>query len=69
MRNFERDLRFFEGELEKEEDPFKRNLLLGQIRDIKMEILQNLRRERAQVERENRNLQDALESCLKAKKS
>jgi phage shock protein A len=69
MRNFERDLRFFERELEKEEDPFKRNLLLGQIRDIKMEILQNLRRERAQVERENRNLQDALESCLKAKKS
>ena len=63
MRNFERDLRFFERELEKEEDPFKRNLLLGQIRDIKMEILQNLRRERAQVERENRNLQDALESC------
>ena len=69
MRNFERDLRFFERELEKEEDPFKRSLLLGQIRDIKMEILQNLRRERAQVERENRNLQDALESCLKAKKS
>ena len=69
MRNFERDLRFFERELEKEEDPYKRNLLLGQIRDIKMEILQNLRRERAQVERENRNLQDALESCLKTKKS
>ena len=69
MKNFERDLRFFERELEKKEDPFKRNLILGQIRDIKMEILQNLRRERAQVERENRNLQDALESCLKAKKS
>ena len=68
MRNLEQDLRFFEQELERERDPFRRNLILGQICEIKQEILNNLRRERAQAERENRNLQEALEAAIQMKK-
>jgi lysyl-tRNA synthetase class I len=68
MRNLEQDLRFFEQELERERDPFRRNLILGQICEIKQEILNNLRRERAQAERENKNLQEALEAAIQMKK-
>ena len=68
MRNFEQDLRFFEQELERERDPFRRNLLLKQICDIKKEIYKEVREERAQLERENKNFSDALDAVMKTKK-
>jgi hypothetical protein len=46
MDRLERDLIFFELKLERERDPFRRNLLLGQIRDIEEQILADLRRQR-----------------------
>jgi protein subunit release factor B len=68
MRNFEQDLRFFQQELERERDPFRRNLLLKQICDIKKEMYKEVREERAQLERENKNFSDALDAVTKTKK-
>ena len=68
MSNFEQDLRFFEQELERERDPFRRNLLLKQICDIKKEMYKEVREERAQLERENKNFSDALDAVMKTKK-
>ena len=68
MRNFEQDLRFFQQELERERDPFRRNLLLKQICDIKKEMYKEVREERAQLERENKNFFDALDAVMKTKK-
>ena len=68
MDRLERDLIFFELQLEMESDPFRRNLLLAQIRDIEEQILAYLRRQRDRAERQNRNLQDALEAAIKMKK-
>ena len=68
MSNFEQDLRFFEQELERERDPFRRNLLLKQICDIKKEMYKEVREERAQLERENKNFSDALDAVTKTKK-
>ena len=68
MDRLERDLIFFELELEMESDPFRRILLLAQIRDIDEQILAYLRRQRDRAERQNRNLQDALEAAIKMKK-
>jgi|688.fasta_scaffold26703_1 hypothetical protein len=41
--------RFFKQELERETDPFRRNLLLQQIRDVEQRILDRLNEQRAQV--------------------
>jgi protein subunit release factor B len=68
MRNFEQDLRFFQQELERERDPFRRNLLLKQICDIKKEMYKEVREERAQLERENKNFSDALDAVTKTNK-
>ena len=68
MDRLEADLRFFRQELENERDQFRRNLLLGQIRDVDQQILNLLRAERVRVERENQNLQDALNEAIKMKK-
>ena len=68
MSNFEQDLRFFEQELERERDRFRRNLLLKQICDIKKEMYKEVREERAQLERENKNFSDALDAVMKTKK-
>jgi protein subunit release factor B len=68
MSNFEQDLRFFQQELERERDPFRRNLLLKQICDIKKEMYKEVREERAQLERENKNFSDALDAVTKTKK-
>ena len=68
MDRLQRDLRFFEQELERERDPFRRNLLLGQIGTIKQQILADLRRERIQLERENDNFEQELETAIKMKK-
>ena len=68
MSNFEQDLRFFEQELERERDRFRRNLLLKQNCDIKKENYKEVREERAQLERENKNFSDALDAVMKTKK-
>ena len=62
------DLRYFRLQLEMERDPFRRNLLMGQIRDVQLEIYNLLQQERAQVEQENKNLEDALNLALQMKK-
>ena len=68
MDRLETDLRFFRQELENERDQFRRNLLLGQIRDVQQQILNTLRAERIRVERQNQNLEDALNEAKQMKK-
>ena len=68
MERLEEDLRFFRQELARERDPFHRNLLLGQIRDVEQEIYNRLHRERMELERQNQNLQDALNLAKMMKK-
>ena len=64
----EQDLRFFRQELERERDRYRRNLLMSQIRDVQQSILNILIQERALVEQQNKNLQDALDHAIKMKK-
>ena len=68
LERLEQDLRFFRLQLETERDQFRRNLLLGQIRDVELDILHELQRQRIRVEAENRNLQDALNMAMAMKK-
>ena len=68
MERLETDLRFFENELANERDQYMRNVLLGQIRDIKQEMLHLLREERADVERQNENLKEMLNLAKQLKK-
>ena len=68
MDRLEEDLRFFEQQLETERNPFLRNLILGQIRDIKQQMLNILRQQRLLLQRQNQNLQDALEHAKSIKK-
>lgn len=67
MDRLNRDLTFFRRELEKEKDPLRRELILEQMVEVEKSILEILREERRQAERENRNLQEALEACLRAR--
>jgi ribosome-associated translation inhibitor RaiA len=68
LERLEQDLRFFRLQLETERNQFRRNLLLGQIRDVELDILHELQRQRIRVEAENRNLQDALNMAMAMKK-
>jgi hypothetical protein len=68
MERLEQELRYFRQELANERDPFLQNILLGQIRDCQEQILHLLQEERKQAERENKNLQDALNWAIKMKK-
>ena len=68
MERLEADLAFFKQALETERDQFRRNILLGQIRDVNVEILRLLRQQRIRTERENQNLQEALDKAMKMKK-
>ena len=68
MERLEADRRFFTQQLAIERDQFRRNLILGQIRDIDVQILHLLRQERARVERENQNLEEMLNFAIKMKK-
>ena len=68
MDRTEKDLTFFERALEEEEDPERRRLLLVQIRDVKLEILNRVRQERARVRRENELMQQALDKLEADKK-
>ena len=65
MDRLERDLRYFKLELAREQDPFRRNLLLVRIRDTERQILDLMRAESARLERENRNMEEALAMAQK----
>lgn len=66
MDRLERDLRYFKLELSRERDPFRRNLLLVQIRNTEEQILDLMRQESARLVRENQNMMEALEMIKKA---
>ena len=61
MDKLERDLTFFKLSLEGEENLDRRRLILQQILDIKTQILNLTRQERARVQRENQIMQEALD--------
>jgi hypothetical protein len=66
MERLERDLRFFEQQLARERDPFLRLVILGQIRDVKEQKSHLLEQQVAQLEEENKSLDDAIQAALKA---
>ena len=51
---------YFKQELERETDPFRRNLLLQEIRRVEQRIIELMQEERMRVEQENRNMETAL---------
>ena len=61
MDKFEQDLRCFRSELERENDPFRRDLLTQEITRVERLILDHLREERNRIDRENRNMEAALD--------
>ena len=61
MDKFEQDLRFFRYELERERDPFRRNLLLREIARVERLLLDHMREERNRIDLENRNMEAALD--------
>ena len=61
MDKFEQDLRYFRYELERENDQFRRNLLLREIARVERLILDHMREERNRIDRENRNMETALD--------
>ena len=61
MDRFEQDLKYFKYELERENDPFRRNLLLREIARVERLILDHMREERSRIDRENRNMEAALD--------
>ena len=68
MERLEHDLRYFKQELERENDQFRRNLLLQEIRNVETRILDLLREQKAQIQRENRLMQAALDKIDKEAK-
>ena len=65
MHKLEQDLRFFKFELEREHNPFRRNLVLRQIARVEEEILRLMRQEREQIDQENRIMERFLEIVRK----
>ena len=55
MDKFEQDLRYFRYKLERENDPFRRNLLLREIARVERLILDHMREERSRIDREISN--------------
>ena len=61
MERLEEDLRIFRRELERENDPFRRRLLLGRIAVTEQAILALMVKERERLQRQNANMERALE--------
>ena len=61
MDKFEQDLRYFRYELERENDPFRRNLLLQEIARVERLLLDHMREERNRIDLKNRNMEAALD--------
>ena len=69
MDKFEQDLRYFRYELERENDPFRRNLLLREIARVEQLLLSHIREERNHIDLENRNMETALDIiCRRSQK-
>ena len=61
MDKFEQDPRYFRYELERENDPFRRNLLLQEIARVERLLLDHMREERNRIDLKNRNMEAALD--------
>ena len=60
MDRFEQDLRYFKFELEREDDPFRRNLLLREVARVEQLIMDHMCEERNHIDCENQNMEAAL---------
>ena len=60
MDRFEQDLRYFKFELEREDDPFRRNLLLREVARVEQLIMDHMCEERNRIDCENQNMEAAL---------
>ena len=65
MERLEEDLRFFRRELERENDPFRRQLLQQHIAVTERAILALMIEERERIQRQNSNMERALELLRK----
>ena len=65
MERHEEDLRFFRRELERENDPFRRQLLQQRIAVTERAILALMIEERERIQRQNSNMERALELLRK----
>ena len=60
MDRFEQDLRYFKFEFEREDDPFRRNLLLREVARVEQLIMDHMCEERNRIDCENQNMEAAL---------
>jgi hypothetical protein len=60
--------RYFKRLLEAKRDPFRRGLILEQIRDVESEILELLQAQRRQIQKENDFMQQALDEYERKKR-
>ena len=60
MDRLEEDLRFFKRELERENDPYRRSLLQERIAVTEQSILSLMIEERERLQRQNSNMEKAL---------
>ena len=65
MERLEEDLRFFRRELERENDPFRRQLFQQRIAVTEQAILALMIEERERIQRQNSNMERALELLRK----
>ena len=65
MERLEEDLRFFRRELERENDPFRRQLFQQRIAVTEQAILALMIEEREHLQRQNSNMERALELLRK----
>ena len=65
MDRLEEDLRFFKRELERENDPYRRQLLQERIAVTEQAILALMVEERERLQRQNSNMERALELLRK----
>ena len=59
MDRLEADLRYFRMELEREQDPFRRRLLMERIAITEQRVLDLMRQERQELERQTANMERA----------
>ena len=59
MDRLEADLRYFRMELEREQDPFRRRLLMERIAITEQRVLDLLQQERQELERQTANMERA----------
>ena len=59
MDRLEADLRYFRMELEREQDPFRRRLLMERIVITEQRVLDLMRQERQELERQTANMERA----------